>query len=63
MHTLPGDPDVIFIGGGLTSGDTLEICWERLPSGGRLVVNVVALESAAQLIAFQKRYGGTLTLV
>ncbi len=61
LDTLPGDPDVIFIGGGLTSGDTLEICWERLPSGGRLVVNVVALESAAQLIAFQKRYGGTLT--
>lgn len=61
LDEIPGDPDVIFIGGGLTSGETLETCWDRLPSGGRLVVNVVALESAALLFAFQKRFGGTLT--
>ena len=61
LDEIPGDPDVIFVGGGLTSGETLETCWDRLPPGGRLVVNVVALESAALLFAFQKRYGGTLT--
>jgi len=61
LDDLVVEPDVIFIGGGLTSGDTLEICWEHLPIGGRMVVNVVALESAAELFAFQKRHGGTLT--
>lgn len=61
LDEIPGDPDVIFIGGGLTSGETLEICWDRLVPGGRLVVNAVALESAALLFAFHKRTGGTLT--
>ncbi len=61
LDEILAEPDVIFIGGGLTSGDTLAYCWDRLPSGGRLVVNVVALESAAELFAFQKTYGGTLT--
>ncbi len=61
LDDLAGDPDAIFIGGGLTSGATLDACWDRLPPGGRLVVNVVALESAALLFDFQKRRGGTLT--
>ncbi len=61
LDRLAGDPAAIFIGGGLTSGDTLDACWDRLPRGGRLVVNVVALESAALLFEFQKRRGGTLT--
>ncbi len=61
LDEIPDDPDVIFVGGGLTSGETLETCWDRLILGGRLVVNVVALESAALLFAFHKRYGGTLT--
>ncbi|MGE4529075.1 MAG: precorrin-6y C5,15-methyltransferase (decarboxylating) subunit CbiE [Rhodospirillaceae bacterium] len=61
LDGIAGEPDAIFIGGGLTSGDTLSACWERLPPGGRMVVNVVALESAALLYEFQKRNGGTLT--
>jgi len=61
LDDIIAEPDVIFIGGGLTSGDTLENCWDRLPPGGRLVVNTVALESMKDLFAFQKTYGGTLT--
>ncbi|WP_337996513.1 precorrin-6y C5,15-methyltransferase (decarboxylating) subunit CbiE [Oleispirillum naphthae] len=61
LDDIAGEPDAIFIGGGLTSGDTLAACWERLAAGGRMVVNVVALESAALLFEFQKRNGGTLT--
>jgi len=61
LEEIAGEPDAVFIGGGLTSGDTLDACWDRLPAGGRLVVNVVALESAALLYEFQKRRGGTLT--
>lgn len=57
------EPDVIFVGGGITSGETLESCWDRLPLGGRMVVNVVALESVAVLIDFQRRHGGTLTQI
>lgn len=61
LDEIADEPDAIFIGGGLTSGDTLAACWDRLAPGGRMVVNVVALESAAMLFEFQKRNGGTLT--
>jgi precorrin-6Y C5,15-methyltransferase (decarboxylating) len=61
LDHLPGDPDAVFIGGGLTSGEILDACWERLSAGGRLVVNAVTLESEILLFEFQKRRGGTLT--
>lgn len=54
------DPDAVFIGGGLTSPGLLEECWERLPSGGRLVANTVTLESEALLASWHKRFGGEL---
>ncbi len=61
LDDIAADPDAVFVGGGITSGATLDACWERLAVGGRLVVNVVALESAALLFDFQKRRDGTLT--
>lgn len=60
---IPGSPDAVFVGGGVTSGATLAACWARLKKGGRLVVNVVTLESAAHLIAFRVEHGGTLTQI
>lgn len=53
-------PDVIFLGGNVSKSGLLELCWNRLPSGGRLVANAVSLEAEAALIAFQKTYGGNL---
>ncbi|OHU77186.1 precorrin-6y C5,15-methyltransferase (decarboxylating) subunit CbiE [Mycobacteroides chelonae] len=53
-------PDAIFVGGGVTNAGLLEACWERLPSGGRIVVNAVTAESEALLLRWYSRHGGEL---
>jgi precorrin-6B C5,15-methyltransferase / cobalt-precorrin-6B C5,C15-methyltransferase len=53
-------PDAVFLGGGLTTPDLLETCWDALPSGGRLVANAVTVESEAVLAAWFARVGGDL---
>ncbi|MCF3964697.1 cobalamin biosynthesis bifunctional protein CbiET, partial [Streptomyces fuscigenes] len=57
---LPGPPDAIFVGGGLTAPGLLEACWAALPEGGRLVANTVTLESEALLASWYGRHGGEL---
>lgn len=52
-------PEVIFIGGGL-SGPLLEMLWDRMPRGTRLVANAVTLESEALLAQWHGDKGGTL---
>ena len=54
------DPDAAFIGGGLST-ELAEAVLERLPQGGRLVVNAVTLESEELLLGLMKDYGGDLT--
>jgi precorrin-6Y C5,15-methyltransferase (decarboxylating) len=62
----PGDfdgaatPDAVFIGGGLTHSGVLQGCLDRLPAGGRLVVNAVTAESEALLVEWYSRLGGEL---
>ncbi len=53
-------PSVIFVGGGLTQPGLLDACLDNLPAGGRLVANVVALESEALLAREYSQYGGEL---
>ena len=53
-------PAAIFIGGGLTQPGLLEACYDRLPSGGRLVANAVTAESEAVLAQWYSRIGGEL---
>jgi precorrin-6B C5,15-methyltransferase / cobalt-precorrin-6B C5,C15-methyltransferase len=53
-------PAAIFIGGGLTQPGLLEACFDRLPSGGRLVANAVTVESEALLAQWYSRHGGEL---
>lgn len=55
------EPSVIFVGGGLTTPGLLDACLDRLPSGGRLVVNTVTAESEAVLLQTYSRLGGRLT--
>ncbi|MGO4444967.1 precorrin-6y C5,15-methyltransferase (decarboxylating) subunit CbiE [Mycobacterium sp. 2YAF39] len=57
---LAPPPDAIFIGGGLTQPGLLEACFDRLPRGGRLVANVVTVESEALLAQCYSRHGGEL---
>lgn len=57
---LAPDPDVIFIGGGLTEPGLLADCMNRLPAGGRLVANAVTVESEALLVEWHSLFGGEL---
>jgi len=55
-----GQPDAVFIGGGLTGTGLVHACIERLSPGGRLVANAVTAESEALLITWHTRLGGEL---
>jgi precorrin-6Y C5,15-methyltransferase (decarboxylating) len=54
------EPAAVFIGGGLTHPGLLEGCLYHLPVGGRLVANVVTIESEVILSQWYSRIGGTL---
>ncbi|MBK5911264.1 cobalamin biosynthesis bifunctional protein CbiET [Rhodothalassium salexigens] len=61
--SAPDDrPDAVFIGGGLSEA-LLDVLWQRLGPGGRLVANAVTLESEALLGRWQRTVGGTLLRV
>ncbi len=56
-------PDVVFIGGGVTSEGVLETCWQALPKNGRLVTNVVTIEGEQKLFEWYQRVGGELSRI
>ncbi|GLY97494.1 precorrin-6Y C5,15-methyltransferase [Actinoplanes sp. NBRC 103695] len=62
LTSLPA-PDVVFIGGGVTTDGLVEACLAALPAGGRLVANAVTLESEAVLTGWHGKLGGELTRV
>ncbi len=53
-------PDVVFIGGGLTTPNLFETAWKAMPEGGRLVTNAITLESEARLTDLHAQFGGEL---
>jgi len=57
------EPAAVFIGGGLTAGGLIETCWQRLPTGGRLVAHSVTMESETVLHRWQQAEGGELVKV
>lgn len=57
--TLP-QPQAIFIGGGAGDRHLLDAALAALPSGGRLVVHAVTLETEAELMSRFKTLGGEL---
>jgi precorrin-6B C5,15-methyltransferase / cobalt-precorrin-6B C5,C15-methyltransferase len=62
LQDLP-EPDAIFIGGGITTPNLFEYCWDNLRPGGRLVANVVTVEGEQVLFQWQNRIGGELTRI
>jgi precorrin-6Y C5,15-methyltransferase (decarboxylating) len=62
LANLP-QPDTIFIGGGVTSKNLLETCWNALPQGGKLVANAVTVEGEQLLFQWQKQWGGDLSRI
>lgn len=55
-------PDTVFIGGGMTR-EVLEIAWNALVSGGRIVANAVTLETERLVVDAADRWGGELLRV
>jgi precorrin-6Y C5,15-methyltransferase (decarboxylating) len=55
-----GQPSAIFVGGGVTAPGLLDACVDRLPAGGRLVVNTVTAESEALVLQWYSKLGGEL---
>ncbi len=62
LKGLP-EPDAIFIGGGLTTPELFETCWQALRPGGRLVANAVTVESEQMLFQWQRQLGGELSRI
>ncbi|MBB3972394.1 precorrin-6y C5,15-methyltransferase (decarboxylating) subunit CbiE [Hansschlegelia beijingensis] len=62
LEGLPA-PDAVFLGGGAGAEGVIEICWEALRPGGRLVANAVTLETEARLVAAHRRLGGELVRI
>jgi precorrin-6Y C5,15-methyltransferase (decarboxylating) len=56
-------PDAIFVGGGAGDDGMIDSALALLPSGGRLVVNAVTVETEAALVSCHQRYGGDLVRV
>jgi precorrin-6Y C5,15-methyltransferase (decarboxylating) len=56
-------PDAIFMGGGAGTPGNFEACWRALPTGGRLVINAVSLETEALVLAWYGDLGGELRRV
>ena len=59
LKDLP-QPDAVFIGGGLTTEGLFDAAWSALRPGGRLVANVVTLESEGRLFELHQKHGGEL---
>jgi|SRR5271166_1371494 len=62
FHDLP-EPNAIFIGGGASAPTMIERAVDALPSGGRLVVNAVTLETQAACVGWRAHWGGELVQV
>jgi precorrin-6Y C5,15-methyltransferase (decarboxylating) len=56
-------PDAVFIGGGATGAGTIDAAWAALPSGGRLVVNGITLETQMELFCRFHTMGGILKTI
>jgi precorrin-6Y C5,15-methyltransferase (decarboxylating) len=53
-------PDVVFIGGGVSTPGLLEACWDALRPGGRIVANAVTIAGEHALHAARAAHGGSL---
>ena len=63
LADLDGPPDAVFAGGGLSSPNLLDTCWEALPPDGRLVAHAVSLEGERTLFGAHAAFGGELTRI
>ena len=55
-------PDAVFVGGGANEA-VLDVVWDALPAGGRLVVHAVTQETEMLLALRRRDHGGDLTRI
>ncbi|MGB1360679.1 MAG: precorrin-6y C5,15-methyltransferase (decarboxylating) subunit CbiE [Alphaproteobacteria bacterium] len=55
-------PDCIFVGGGLTSLD-IDILYNKLKTGGRLVINTVSMQGSDIINKVYQKYGGSISRI
>lgn len=60
LEDLPA-PDAVFLGGGARDAVVIDRCWAALRPGGRLVANVVVVETQQVVQEAWQRLGGSLT--
>jgi len=60
LNSLEGEPDAMFVGGGVGAPGLLDAAWTRLKPGGRLVANAVTVEGTAELAKMKQAHGGDL---
>jgi len=58
LDALP-TPDAVFVGGGASEG-LLTRLWDLMPTGARLVMNAVTIETEALVLDWSARHGGSL---
>jgi precorrin-6B C5,15-methyltransferase / cobalt-precorrin-6B C5,C15-methyltransferase len=58
LEGLP-PPDAVFVGGG-ASDTMLAQLWEKMPTGTRLVMNAVTIETETLVLDWSSRHGGNL---
>jgi precorrin-6Y C5,15-methyltransferase (decarboxylating) len=58
LDALP-TPDAVFVGGGASEG-LLTRLWDLMPTGARLVMNAVTIETEALALDWSARHGGSL---
>ncbi len=63
QQTITEDPDAIFVGGGVSNEQILDMCWQRLKQGGRLVANGVTVEAHRAMMEFQAQQGGEMVRI
>ena len=63
LDTVDGEPDAVFVGGGIARGWVVDAAWKRLKTGGRLVANAVTVEAQSVLMDFHSSHGGELVRI
>tara|TARA_B100000686_G_scaffold304301_1_gene341821 strand:- start:1176 stop:2396 length:1221 start_codon:yes stop_codon:yes gene_type:complete len=58
---IQGNPNSIFVGGGVSDINLMLACWNRLQLHGKLVANAVTLQTQEALLKLREKWGGKIT--
>ncbi len=61
LNKIQGNPNSIFVGGGVSDINLMHACWNRLQLHGKLVANAVTLQTQEALLKLREKWGGKIT--